>query len=583
MISSLMNTKGRAADHDSVLRKLLSNLRADGPQTLGVVTCCDSGEMRIASELAHLAAQSGGTRVLSIQMRPPAGASQVEPGWREFVAGDADLDDVVHLDPASKVSTMPAGATCRVRQSEQSRRAALSLLQHQFDLIVVELATISNQSTADLAADLDGVVLVLEGRRTSREAAQQVKRRLQRAGARVLGAVFDGRHTPTQGSANSSSAPTANRPRTGRRWLSVFGRVRPACRSSLAVEPDFRAAIELERMRSDRSGLPFSLLIHASGSSELVGRTLSRFSRIVLGRIRATDTAGWIDAHRTAVLLPDTGGEGAAKLAADLTQLLEEAGIAASWKVRTYLPQPPASRIPPGGSLETSVSETQVLLDDQRQPAAGAAQALDVEAMFAQVLPRWKRWLDVAGAIFGLLLLSPLLAISVVAIRLTSRGPAVFTQMRSGLGGRPFRMYKLRSMYVDAEQRQAELRPLSEQDGPAFKLKDDPRITPVGRFLRRTSIDELPQLWNVLLGDMTLVGPRPLPMEETAGCQSWHRRRLLATPGLTCIWQVSGRSQVAFDEWMRMDLRYVRRRTLLGDVKLILQTIPAVLLRRGAQ
>jgi lipopolysaccharide/colanic/teichoic acid biosynthesis glycosyltransferase len=155
-----------------------------------------------------------------------------------------------------------------------------------------------------------------------------------------------------------------------------------------------------------------------------------------------------------------------------------------------------------------------------------------------------------------------------------------FKQWRSGRGGRPFLCYKFRTMVVDAESRKKQLLARNEQDGPAFKIQDDPRVTPLGRFLRKTSIDELPQFWNVLRGEMSLVGPRPLPCHEAEACRGWLRRRLDATPGLTCIWQVYGRSRVSFAEWVRMDLRYIRSCTLWHDVKLILQTVPAVLLKR---
>jgi lipopolysaccharide/colanic/teichoic acid biosynthesis glycosyltransferase len=136
-------------------------------------------------------------------------------------------------------------------------------------------------------------------------------------------------------------------------------------------------------------------------------------------------------------------------------------------------------------------------------------------------------------------------------------------------------------MCVDAHKHQSALRTLSVQDGPAFKLKNDPRTTRIGQFLRRTSLDELPQLWNVLKGDMSLVGPRPLPTRESLECLPWQRQRLLVAPGLTCIWQVKGRSTVAFVEWMRMDLAYVRRRSLLCDLQLLLATGPSIFLTKG--
>src|SRR5205085_1942689 len=154
---------------------------------------------------------------------------------------------------------------------------------------------------------------------------------------------------------------------------------------------------------------------------------------------------------------------------------------------------------------------------------------------------------------------------------------------RSGWGGRPFLILKFRTMVADAEARKSSLMALNEQDGPAIKIKRDPRVTKVGRFPRKTSLDELPQLWNVLVGNMSLVGPRPLPMDESAGCDQWQRGRLDVTPGLTCIWQVEGRSRVTFDQWMRMDVNYIRRRNFFHDVKILSQTIPAVLLRKGAR
>ena len=222
----------------------------------------------------------------------------------------------------------------------------------------------------------------------------------------------------------------------------------------------------------------------------------------------------------------------------------------------------------------------QGLSDGLRPPDAGAD---GVETLLVRRLPWWKRGIDVAGASIGLIAFSPFMIAAALAIKGTSRGPVIFKQRRAGLGGQPFWIYKFRTMTNDAEARKAALRKFSEQDGPAFKLTNDPRLTPVGKFLRETSLDELPQLWNVLKGDMSLVGPRPLPMDESAECARWQRRRLDVTPGLTCIWQVKGRSRVTFAEWMRMDVNYICRRNLLHDVKILLETIPAVLFRRGAR
>jgi lipopolysaccharide/colanic/teichoic acid biosynthesis glycosyltransferase len=177
----------------------------------------------------------------------------------------------------------------------------------------------------------------------------------------------------------------------------------------------------------------------------------------------------------------------------------------------------------------------------------------------------------------------PLLLLVALAIKVFSPGPVLFTQWRSGLGGRPFRIYKFRTMVPDADRIKDTLLSKNEQDGPAFKMKRDPRVTRIGRILRVTSLDELPQLWNVLKGDMSLVGPRPLPLSESQACDTWHRRRMDVVPGLTCTWQISARGSVSFAEWVRMDRNYIRRRSLFHDVKLLALTVPAVLARRGAK
>lgn len=188
--------------------------------------------------------------------------------------------------------------------------------------------------------------------------------------------------------------------------------------------------------------------------------------------------------------------------------------------------------------------------------------------------PLWKRLMDILVAGTALIVFSPLFAVIAVLIRLTSPGPLFFIQWRSGRGGVPFRMYKFRSMVVDAEAQKSRIIAQNERDGPAFKMRRDPRVTPIGRILRRTNLDELPQLWNVLVGQMSLVGPRPLPCDETAGCEDWQLERLQVNPGLTCFWQAAEhRSAIPFCEWMEMDIQYVRCRSFLIDLKLIVQTV----------
>jgi exopolysaccharide biosynthesis polyprenyl glycosylphosphotransferase len=193
-----------------------------------------------------------------------------------------------------------------------------------------------------------------------------------------------------------------------------------------------------------------------------------------------------------------------------------------------------------------------------------------------------KRALDVTVSLGGLLLLSPLFLVVAVAIRLGSPGPILFRQKRIGADGSVFICYMFRSMYEDAERRQAELEPLNEADGPVFKIKDDPRVTLAGRLLRRWSFDELPQLVNVLKGEMSLVGPRPLPVRDFHRMEEAHKRRLEAVPGMTGYWQISGRSNLSFEEMVRLDLYYIENWSLSFDVKIILRTLGAVVRREGA-
>jgi len=195
-----------------------------------------------------------------------------------------------------------------------------------------------------------------------------------------------------------------------------------------------------------------------------------------------------------------------------------------------------------------------------------------------------KRALDFSISLILIIILSPLFIITALLIKLTSPGPVFFIQERMGLNKRKIRIYKFRTMVANAEQKLAEFEHLNEVSGPVFKIKDDPRITRVGRFLRKTSIDELPQLFNVLKGDMSLVGPRPLPVRDYNGFnQDWHRRRLSVRPGITCLWQINGRSSIPFEKWMELDMEYIDHWSLWLDFKILTKTIPAVLNGSGAR
>jgi exopolysaccharide biosynthesis polyprenyl glycosylphosphotransferase len=193
-----------------------------------------------------------------------------------------------------------------------------------------------------------------------------------------------------------------------------------------------------------------------------------------------------------------------------------------------------------------------------------------------------KRSFDLIVASFLLIVLSPVLVVLAATVWFSSRGPVLYRSIRPGVGGEPFACFKFRTMLNDADQMQADLESLNEANGAIFKIRDDPRLTPVGRFLRRYSLDELPQLINVLFGQMSLVGPRPLPQRDFERLEEWHKKRYLVTPGITGLWQISGRSDLDFDDLVRLDFLYLERWSVGLDLTILLKTVPAVLLRRGA-
>jgi lipopolysaccharide/colanic/teichoic acid biosynthesis glycosyltransferase len=342
----------------------------------------------------------------------------------------------------------------------------------------------------------------------------------------------------------------------------LLGRPTPRALEDLLPPQQLRKVLARERARADRTGDRFAVVTFAHKGNEPPADFWERLVRLLERRLRCTDEVGWLEDGQLCVVLAGSGAEGARKVVGDITTALGEVPTLYC-TICVY----PADSAPQGH--ETN--------------GRAAHETASIEPLFVQGLPLWKRALDVVGAAVGLVLLAPLFAVVAILIKLTSPGPVFFGQMRSGRGGKPFKMWKFRSMVANAEARKKELMALNDQDGAAFKIRNDPRVTRLGRFLRKSSIDELPQLWNVLRGEMSLVGPRPLPCSETANCASWQRQRLDVTPGLTCIWQVHGRSRVSFADWVRMDVRYIRSRSLWQDIKLLVLTVPAVLLRRGAQ
>ena len=333
----------------------------------------------------------------------------------------------------------------------------------------------------------------------------------------------------------------------------------------LLNETEFREQANRERARADRNGLPLAILIVALPRDHATERDIANLATRLQKRLRVFDTAGQLKGGLIAVLLPDTPKSGAWKVASDICEYYPLGPARPDCEVFVY----------PDDSKTNSEQ-----LQSEEEPAAPQGVAT-FESFFAYPVPMLKRSVDVIGASVGLVFASPLFAVLAMIVKITSPGPVLFAQLREGHGGREFRMYKLRSMHMNAHLDQSRLRAQSVQDGPAFKMPNDPRTTWIGRFLRRTSLDELPQLWNVLMGDMSLVGPRPLPLDESRKCAPWQRNRLAVRPGLTCVWQVRGRSTVSFESWMRMDLKYLRRRSFIYDLQLLLSTIPSLVLSRG--
>ena len=237
-----------------------------------------------------------------------------------------------------------------------------------------------------------------------------------------------------------------------------------------------------------------------------------------------------------------------------------------------------------GGHAAPELAHARAPMESTPRSAAFSATLVELELRTAQsfYLRTGKRFFDLIGAAIALVLTAPILLIAALAIKLESRGPVLYRSTRVGRGGRPFTFIKLRSMVDNAHQHRHRLSHLNECDGPVFKINRDPRVTRVGRFLRATSIDEIPQFVNVLLGQMSLVGPRPPLPEEVAQYEPWQLRRLDVHPGITCLWQVSGRSRIGFQEWMRLDLEYIRCRSFALDLDILIRTVPAVLSREGA-
>jgi lipopolysaccharide/colanic/teichoic acid biosynthesis glycosyltransferase len=377
-------------------------------------------------------------------------------------------------------------------------------------------------------------------------------------------------------------------------------------KSEFLTSEQFHLELLKEMYRSDRrqANRDLAIVRLLVSNPQLDAMIESDAMSLVSGRLRISDSIGWYDSS-LAVLLPETGKDDALVVANSIAKIVEQEGFKVDTEVSIYPWDDDlvslADELKSGFSNESDFDNDEDSGDPDRtqssQPSANGSDSLKaVEASLqsSSVLmsrydfvkshktPWWKRAVDVVFSGCGLIALSPVLIGAAVAIKLSSPGPIFFSQLREGKDGKQFGILKFRTMVIDAEELQTDLLEQSEQDGPAFKMTNDPRVTKVGKYLRKSCVDELPQLYNVLIGEMSLVGPRPLPVHESLGCKAWQRARLTVLPGLTCIWQARGGRDVKFAEWMRMDLHYIEKRSFWFDMKLIIETAFIALLHRGS-
>jgi len=327
--------------------------------------------------------------------------------------------------------------------------------------------------------------------------------------------------------------------------------------------PAFFRTLAREKGRADRTGEVLTLIV--LGMTDSFEEDREQMLDFLQKRLRLTDELGWMDEDHLSILLPATTGYEARIVAGSIGKAMGTARERFSCIVYSDTE----------GSADDCESEIKdgEIWDGQIEPLA---------PLFMVPMPKGKRALDIVGAGLLFLLALPVMALTALAIRLESKGPIIFRQTRVGHGGRGFTLLKFRSMVVDAEELQEKLAKDNLRDGPAFKLANDPRITRVGRFIRSSGVDELPQLLNVLRGEMTLVGPRPPIPHEVHSYEAWQKARLHVVGGLTCIWQVDGRLEnVSFRDWMRMDIRYGSQFSPARDVGLIAKTAWVVLFSRG--
>lgn len=361
----------------------------------------------------------------------------------------------------------------------------------------------------------------------------------------------------------------------------------------LLTAAQFNREVARERLRATRRSFPFCIITIDVKPGQSVRRQMRILVRLLNRNLRTTDQKAIIGSASCGVLLVDTPEMGGRSVIDRLCTLAAARGLILTMNLRVHDPDGfdsdgggPDNRI---DRIDPNHDNSSRRREDGREKkwlaVSGDVQVSSEDAMVSQPKYRMaiKRTIDIVGSSVGLVLTSPLLVLAVIAIRREDGQPAIFKQTREGRSGKPFTILKLRTMVVDAEKTQAALRSQSHRDGPAFKISHDPRVTKVGQLLRKTCVDELPQLINVLKGDMSLVGPRPLPWHESRACNHWHRRRLDVRPGMTCYWQVDKASVDSFDDWMRLDLKYLDRFNVYEDLKLIAKTVAVPVLGRGSE
>ncbi len=344
--------------------------------------------------------------------------------------------------------------------------------------------------------------------------------------------------------------------------------------------------LERERARSDRTGNEFSCVVfRADGGSGESETPMRRLAGILVDNVRIGDAIGWIAGGSLAAVLPSVSAEGARRFADRVAEKFGRDGSSLLRTFHTYpywndssTAAPESSRRPGardgGASSRPSGERNAQSKQDRAEPTRS------MEPLFSRRTPAWKRALDVTGALVGLILLSPLFLLLAVLIKTVSPGPAFFRQERIGYGGRPFTLWKFRTMHISSDPmvHQRHVHDLIDNDKTLTKLDTvrDPRIIPFGDLLRQSCLDELPQLINVLSGDMSLVGPRPVPPYESDQYLPWHRHRFDVLPGLTGLWQVSGKNRTTFREMMRLDIGYSRKVSLRQDGMIVLKTLPVI-------